>query len=149
MQNRRYRRWTSVAALVTVALGMIAIFRISLAAGNEVGPAPQQDIIRLEHRLTQLEQRLFTMENNLRFLEQQWRTSGAGAARSVSPDDFARLRLEVNALEQRLAEHECGLAKLDERTLSPAMRAARQKAMGSDLCRQNVDTPLQFSGGRR
>lgn len=148
MQYIRYRSSTSVVAVLVGALVVVAVFRISLAAGSEVGSTPQQDIIRLEHRLTQLEQRLFTMENNLRFIEQQWRMGGGGA-RSVSPDDFARLRLEVNAFEQRLAEHECGLAKLDERTLSPAMREARRKAMGNDLCRQNIDTPLQFSGVRR
>jgi hypothetical protein len=60
------------------------------------------------------------------------------------------LRLEVNALQQRLAEHECALAKLDERTLSPTMRTRRRSGAGAnDPCRQNSETPVQFTDGRR
>ena len=133
-----------------VGLGLVIVLGISSAARTDFGPIPQQDVIRLEQRLNQLEQRLFSIENNLRNVEQQSRIAGA-TMRGVSPEELARLRLEVQALQQRLADHECGLAKLDERTLSPAMRAARRTsgAGGSDPCRLNFDTPLQFSDGRR
>ena len=127
-----------------VGLGLVIVFGISSAARTDFDPTPQQDVIRLEQRINQLEQRLFSIENNLRNVEQQSRI--VGATRGVSPEDVARLRLEVQALQQRLAEHECGLAKLDERTLSAAMRAARRKsgAGGSDPCRLNFDTPVQL-----
>jgi len=128
-----------------VGLGFLTV---SSAARTEFGPAPQQDVIRLETRINQLEQRLFSMDSNLRNLEQQIRLVGS-AGRGAGSEDVARLRLEVNALQQRLADHECALAKLDERTLTPAMRAARRKSGVNDSCRQNVDTPLQLSDGRR
>ena len=143
------RRWHLLLIACVVAVGVVSVFRMSSAARNEFDPTPQQDVIRLENRITQLEQRLYTIDTNVRNLEQQSRLAG-GSARGANPEDVERLRLEVQALQQRLAEHECGLAKLDERTLSPAMRAARRKSGASgDPCRANSDTPLQLSDARR
>ena len=131
-----------VLLVCIVGLGLLTV---SSAARTEVGSAPQQqDVIRLEQRVNQLEQRLFSIENNLRNVEQQSRIAGA-ASRNANPEDVTRLRLEVQALTNRLAEHECALQKLDERTLSPAMRTARRKsAPANDLCRQNADAPVQL-----
>jgi hypothetical protein len=135
-------RWRTALLACLVGLGFVTVFRISSAARSEFGPTPQQDIIRLENRMTQLEQRLFTIDNSVRNLEQQSRLAGS-TARGATAEDFARLRFELQALQQRLAEHECALAKLDERTLSAAMRAARRKGGANDPCRQNSETPLQ------
>lgn len=121
---------------------------VSSAARTDSGPAPQQDVIRLETRINQLEQRLFSMDSNMRNLEQQLRLA-VSAGRAGGAEDVARIRLELNALQQRLADHECALAKLDERTLTPAMRAARRKSGANEPCRLSVDTPLQLSEGRR
>ena len=137
-------KWGTGLFLCLLTLSLITVFRITSAARVDAAPAAQQDVIRLEQRMNQLEQRLFSIENNLRNVEQQSRLGGA-AVRGTTPEDVARLRLEVQALANRLAEHECALAKLDERTLSAAMRAARKKsAAGNDLCRQNVDAPIQL-----
>lgn len=146
----RFLRSRIVLLVFVVGLGLIAVFRITSAARTYVDPAPQQDIIRLEQRINQLEQRLFSIENNLRSVEQQSRM-GSATLRTVNAEDFARMRLELNALQQRLAEHECALAKLDERTLSAAIRTARRKsgAGANDPCRQNFDSPVQLSDGRR
>ena len=129
-----------------VGLGFLTV---SSAARTEFGPAPQQDVIRLETRLNQLEQRLYSIDSNVRNLEQQLRLAGS-TGRGAGAEDTARLRLELQALQQRLAEHECALAKLDERTLSAAMRAARRKSGpgANDPCRLNVDTPVQLSTNR-
>jgi hypothetical protein len=136
-------KYKGVLLVCVVIVGLITVLGITPAARTGAGPAPQQDVIRLEQRMNQLEQRLFSIENNLRSIEQQSRMAGAG--RGVIPEDVARLRLEVQALTNRLAEHECALAKLDERTLNPAMRAARRKsAGGNDPCRQNADAPIQL-----
>jgi len=143
------RRWHFVLLVSVVALGVVSVFKMSSAARNEFDPTPQQDVIRLENRITQLEQRLYTVDTTVRNLEQQSRLAG-GSARGVGPEAVERLRLELQALQQRLAEHECGLAKLDERTLTPAMRVARKKSGASgDPCRASFDTPLQLSDGRR
>jgi chromosome segregation ATPase len=130
--------------VLIVGLGFLTV---SSAARSEFSSAPQQDVIRLETRMNQLEQRLYAIDSNMRNLEQQVRLAGSSARGSGAADDAARLRLELQALQQRLAEHECALAKLDERTLSAAMRAARRKSgpAANDPCRLNVDTPVQLS----
>ncbi|HEU4508025.1 MAG TPA: hypothetical protein VFR78_07305 [Pyrinomonadaceae bacterium] len=132
-----------VLLVVVVGLGLVTI---SSAARNNTGPAPQQDVIRLEQRMNQLEQRLFSMETTLRNIEQQSRLAAVNR-RSGPEEDVAQLRSELLTLQQRVADHECALAKLDERTLTPAMRAARRKS-GNNPCRQNSETPIQLPGSR-
>ena len=61
-----------------VGLGLLTV---SSAARTEVGPEPQQDVIRLETRINQLEQRLYSIDSNLRNLEQQLRLAGSTVAR--------------------------------------------------------------------
>lgn len=139
-----YCRWRALLLVFVVGLVAVTIFRISSVTAD--GPAPQQDVIRLENRIGQLEQRLFSIETGLRTLEQQSRIAGA-ASRSVSQEDVALLRAEIQALQHRLADDECGLAKLDERTLSPAAR--RKSGAGSDQCRLNFDTPLRLPERRQ
>ena len=147
MQYESRYRWRAVLLVFIVGLSVITVFSISSATSN--GPTPQQDIIRLENRLTQLEQRLFSIETGLRTLEQQSRITGA-SSRGVSQEDLALLRSEIQTLQRRLVDDECGLAKLDERTLAPAARDARRKsAAGSDPCRVNVDTPLRLPDRRQ
>ena len=130
--------WRSVLIVVVAGLGLVTIS----SARNNNGPAPQQDVIRLEQRMNQLEQRLFSMETTLRNIEQQSRLAAVNR-RGAGEEDVAQLRSEVLALQQRLADHECALVKLDERTLSPAMRTARRKS-GNDPCRLNFETPIQL-----
>jgi hypothetical protein len=133
----------AVLLVVVISLGLVTI---SSAARNNTGPAPQQDVIRLEQRMNQLEQRLFSMDTTLRSIEQQSRLAGAGR-RGVAEEDVVQLRSELLALQQRVADHECALAKLDERTLTPAMRTRRKS--GNDPCRVNSETPIQLTGSRR
>src|SRR5215216_7107344 len=121
--------------LLVVVLGL-ALLTISAT--------PQQDVIRLESRVNQLEQRLYSIESSIRTLDQQSRIAGANQ-RGLSQEDVARLRAEIQTLQLRLADDECALARLDERTLSPAMRTSRQKSAGrTDPCRANVDAPLRL-----
>ena len=139
MQNENRYRWRAVLLVFVVGLAVIAVLRISSAAGTANAPAPQQDIIRVENRISQLEQRLFAIETGLRTLEQKSRITSA-TSQDVNPD-IALLRSSIRALQQRLADDECALAKLDERTLAPA---ARKRSGAADPCRANVDTPLHL-----
>ena len=141
----QFKRVWWVALPMSIAfIGLVTVFRISSAARNEPEPAPQQDVIRLESRMNQLEQRIFAIDTSLRTLEQQSRIA-SGTLRSANAEDLARLQVEVQSLQRRLAEHECALAKLDERTLTPA----RRKPGGSaDPCRLNAETPLRLSDSR-
>ena len=106
-----------------------------------ISATPPQDTIRLENRINQLETRLYSIESNIRTLDQQSRLAGVNQ-RGLSQEDVARLRAEVQTLQVRLAENECALARLDERTLSPA----RRKSGRTDPCRANPDAPLQLPG---
>ena len=126
-----------------VFLVSVLAFGLVLAARSEAGPAPQQDVIRLESRLSQLEQRFYTVENSLRTLEQQSRLAGMNRGGSVTQDDIVLLRSEIQTLQARIMEDECALAKLDERTLTPTAREARRRAAGNDPCRANFELPLR------
>jgi len=139
----KYWRWRAVLLVFVAGLALVTVFRISSATTN--GPTPQQDIIRLENRMTQLEQRLFSIESGLRTLEQQSRITGA-TSRGVTQEDLALLRSEIQMLQQRLVDDECGLARLDERTLSPARR---KSGASSDPCRVNADAPLRLPERRQ
>ena len=131
--------------LFVLGLASAAILRITFAARNGDSPIPQQDVMRLESRFNQLETRLSFIENRLRNVEQQSRPSDS---RGVSQNDWAALRSELQTLQQRIAEHECALAKLDERTLAASARTRRRSEPGSDPCRANADTPLRLPNER-
>jgi len=129
------------------AAAVSAAYAYAFAAGKGGAAAPPaQDLIRVESRLTQLEQRILSIETSVRGLEQQSRLAGVGRP-SARDTEIALLRSELEATERRLAEVECGLSKLDERTLTPAAREARRQsgASADDPCRINPTTPLRLS----
>lgn len=134
--------WRTPLAVGIAGLALVALFKIAFAAGTNNAPPPQQDVIRLETRLNQLEQRLYQIDTSIRNIEQQSRLGGARSG--VSAQDVELLRSQINALQLRLIEDECSLAKLDERTLSTAMRNSRRQSGRSDPCRVNVDAPLRL-----
>ena len=133
----------AILLVIVVGLGVVTVFRISTAARVNNSPDQQQDVIRLEQRMNQLEQRVFSMDTTLRNIEQQSRL-GSVTRRGVTGEDLVQLRSELQALQQRVSDHECALAKLDERTLAPAMRTPRRKP-ANDPCRLNSETPIQLS----
>jgi hypothetical protein len=117
--------------------------------GSQAAEGPQ-NLIRLESRMSQLEQRFYAIEINLRGLEQQVRLSSnaqAPAARDARDPQLLLLQTELETLRQRVEEVSCGLLRVDERTLTPAAREARKKAAadGAESCRANVDSPVRFS----
>jgi hypothetical protein len=126
-------------------VGLLVLGATLLAVKERAAPPPPQDAIRLEARINQLEQRLYTIETGMRTLEQQSRV-GVVTSRSVTPEDVAALRVALQSLDLRLADDECAIAKLDERTLSPAARAARIRSGASrtEPCRLNADTPVRL-----
>jgi len=146
-KNRSLPRRAMLLAGVA-ALSLVVIFNISFAARNGVESLPQQDVIRLETRVNQLEQRLYSIDSSLRRLEQQSR-AGSATSGGVSQQELELLRSQIQTLQLRIVEHECALAKLDERTLSPTMRDARRKSgVRTDPCRANTDVPLRLPDRR-
>jgi hypothetical protein len=139
--NQRRR---AVLLMVVVGLALLTVYKISSAARNEYEPAAPQDAIRLETRINQLEQRLYMIETSVRTLEQQSRL-GSAASRGVSPEEVAALRAALQTLDLRLGDDECAIAKLDERTLTPAARTARARSGArTEPCRLSADTPVRL-----
>jgi hypothetical protein len=66
---------------------------------------------------------------------------------SRSETEIRLLRAQIETLQLRVAEAECGLLRLDERTLSnPVRRALKKSGIGkNDICRQTPNTPLELS----
>jgi hypothetical protein len=128
---------------IFVLVGFLVLGATVLAV-KEHAAAPPQDAIRLEQRINQLEQRLYTMESTLRTIEQQSRI-GTVSSRNVTPEEFAAMRVELQTLGLRLADDECAIAKLDERTLTPAARSARiRSGARTEPCRLSADTPVRL-----
>jgi hypothetical protein len=131
----------------TLAAAVAYVGRPFTGVGEAAAAAPQQqDVIRLEGRLGQLERRLYTIESSIRALEQQTRLSDINTGRGARDPEVGVLRSEVEALRLRLAELECGLVRVDERTLTASAREARRKAAPGvgDPCRLNADAPLRL-----
>ena len=134
----------SVTLIVVVLVGLLTIVTL-LSASRHSG----QDAMRLETRINQVEQRMYTIENSLRNLEQQTRFGSAGS-RGAGQEDLIRLRSEIDTLQRRIADDECALAKLDERTLARETKEARRRSgtNRSDPCRSQVDAPLSLPNVR-
>jgi TolA-binding protein len=143
---------TALSALFVFVLALVAAVvaytgKPLVRTGEAATVPPAQDVTRIESRLSQLEQRFYSMETSIRGLEQQQRLSSITSGRTVRDPEISLLRNEVEALRQRLAEVECGIVKMDERTLTPAAKQARRKSasVADDPCRLNADSPLRFS----
>lgn len=148
--TRRAAPLWSLAILLLVSLLVAAVTAYtgkSALRTVEAMPIPPQDVTRIESRLSQIEQRFYSIETSIRGLEQQSRLSSSTTGNVSARDpEVGLLRAEVEALRLRLAEVECGLARVDERTLTPAAKEARRKSAGraGDACRLNADAPLRL-----
>ena len=133
--------WLAAFALVAAAA---YVWRTGGTSASAAAPAAQ-DVMRVENRLNMLEQRFRSIEMSISRLEQQSRLSGITTA-AARGEDVSLLRAEVEVLRRRLAEAECGLLRIDERTLAPAAREERRKAGGgaTDPCRLNPPAPLSL-----
>ena len=110
--------------------------------------AGAQDVRSLERRISSLEQRLYSIESNITRLQQSALSQRSPVSQPNARDqEINLLRAEVQRLQLRLSEIECGLAKLDERTTASAVREARKSAGAktADPCRLNPAAPLRLS----
>ena len=134
----------TVLIVFVLGLGSVSVSWFSSYAWSGYGTTPQQDVIRLEHRINQLEQRSYSIENSLRNIEQQSRMAAANSGR-INPAELAALQAQLHALQLRVEEDECAIAKLDERTLTPAVRSTRRRSTTTrEACRADRDAPLRL-----
>ena len=138
-----------VVIILCVAAGVTASAYRGHSSLESGGTAGAQDVTSLDRRISLLEQRFYAVESSINRLEQQAALSGRAATPSTSARDpeVSLLRGEIELLQRRLIEVECGLVRLDERTLAPAIRQARDRAdaANADPCRLKADAPLRLS----
>ena len=117
---------------------------IGVMASISRGNSSTQDPGSLDRRLSLLEQRFYSIESNISRLQQYVATQRPPISQpSTSDRDLILMREEVQRLELRMAEIECGLIKLDERTTPATRRNAATKS--NDPCRLTPDTPVRLS----
>src|SRR3982751_1871519 len=111
------------SVLIFLILGASALLG-GKSSSADTGAAAQQDVIRLESRLTQIEQRLYGIDASIQRL-QQAAASGAANRNAGRDPEITLVTSQLQVLQQHLSEVDCGLARLDERTLSAAAKQAR------------------------
>ena len=125
--------------LVVVLCAVIGVMA-SISRGNN---APQ-DPASLDRRLSMLEQRFYSMESSISRLQQYVATQRPSVSQpSTSDRELSLMREELQRLTLRMAEIDCGLIKLDERTTPAARRNPTAKS--NDPCRLNPDQAVRLS----
>lgn len=144
-------RWAAlVAVIVFCGVGSLIAARVG-GASDAASPsgAQAQAQIFLERRVSTLEQRLSAIESRLMRFEQQLSALQRPAVSTTGRDLAVRLlRSELERLERRILELECGLLRLDERTLSARAREerrSRSEERTGEPCRLNPEAPLRLS----
>ena len=132
-------QWVVIAILAAV---VVVQSGRGVAVENEA--AAMQDPAGLDRRISMLEQRFYTLESSINRLQQYVTSQRQAPASSsdVSDREMTLLSQEIQRLQLRLVEVECGLVKLDERTAS-ARRSGEPKS--TDPCRVNPGSPLRLS----
>jgi len=152
--NRTSIRLIGIALIV----GFVVMFsgRSSVTDSDITTTAHAQTDFALQRRVDMIEQRFYMMESRLNSLEQQSRypssTSPNSSVRTDSEISSLRtqmeiMRAQIDTLNRRLADVECGLLKVDERTLTQAARDMRRRGREdeNEPCRLNPGTAVRLS----
>lgn len=117
---------------------------IGVMASISRGNNSTQDPGTLDRRLSLLEQRFYSVESSVSRLQQYVATQRPSVPQPTTSDrDLILMREELQRLTLRMAEIDCGLIKLDERTTPVARRNPTAKS--NDPCRLNPDQSLRLS----
>ncbi|MFN6962922.1 MAG: hypothetical protein ACK4S4_04060 [Pyrinomonadaceae bacterium] len=153
--NRKKSLCFSIAAAVVAAAAFLFGGMSEFSGGQLTTAVSAQNDTYLQRRIDQIEQRFYMLESRLNSVEQQSRfpgtTIGSGSRvdseLSTMRTQLDLLRLQLDDLRLRVGEIECGLAKIDERTLTPAAREQRRRAAAdsTEPCRANPNAPVKFS----
>ncbi len=134
------------AILVICGIGIVTYSAISPVTATGPKAPAVQDVARVENRISSVEQRLYSIESNISRLEQMTTLQRSIPSPAQRDPEISLLRNEIAMLKGRLRELECGLIRLDERTLSSSARDARPRGgTQQDPCRLDPDRALEFS----
>ncbi len=122
---------------------MIAVLSSVILVGAGIRPASAvQDVNSLDRRISMLEQRFYSLDSSMNRLQQLVVSQHSTAPASDPRDrELNQINEEIQRLQLRLVELQCGLVKLDERTAT--RRSGEPKS--TDPCRANPETPLRFT----
>jgi len=120
--------------------GLIGMFGLSGATTVHAQTDPF-----LSRRVDMLEQRLYSLESRITSMPTQVQPPHVSTIPSTTQNDVNFLRTQMDSMRIRLGEVECGLLKLDERTLTAAQRRTNRTGSPSDRCRENFGTPITLS----
>jgi hypothetical protein len=145
--NSKQKIWSAarnIATVVGLAMlvynGLVGIFGSSAAATVHAQTDPF-----LSRRVDMLEQRLYSIESRISSMQTQVVPPMISTIPSTTQNDVNFLRTQVDGMRIRLGEVECGVLKLDERTLPAAQRRGNRSGSSSDRCRDNFGTPIALS----
>jgi len=136
--------------LVVVLCAVLGVM-VNISRGNS-SPAAEasatQELSSLDRRLSLIEQRFYSVESSISRLQQYVAAQRPpvpqpSTGSSSSDREISLMREEIQRLNLRIGEIECGLIKLDERTTPATRKNATGKA--SDPCRLNSDAPVRLS----
>jgi TolA-binding protein len=144
--RKRFELLVYVFAIFGVVIGCYVVASALFGTAVVRQVEAQQDPF-LNQRLNQIEQRFTTLENRLNRLEQQGRypTSSLPNLSESNDVELRLIRTQLETLNLRMAEVECGVAGLDERTLTPIAKQQRKTGTPTDPCRQTPNVPIQLS----
>ena len=135
----------SIQKKLQLAAITILVAFVVITLGRGVSGAETQDLNSLDRRISMLEQRFYTLETSMNRLQQVLSSQRSTSPSSgVSDRDVDQLQAEVQRLQLRLNEVECGLMKLDERTATASGNRRGGETRPADPCRQNPNTPLRL-----
>jgi hypothetical protein len=133
-------RFQLTAIAILSAIAVVGVVRGS--AGAET-----QDPAGLDRRISLLEQRFYSLETSINRLQQyvsSQRSTGS-AASDLRDREVDQLSQDVQRLQLRLNEVECGLLKLDERTAAAGANRRGPESRPTDPCRLNPGPPLRLT----
>jgi hypothetical protein len=146
VKNKMWRNDKVKLMLALVGAAMLAYSSFELIFGER---ASAQNDQYLSRRIDQIEQRFYSIESRINRIESESRRPAIASPLPVTTSDTEMqfLRSQVDGLRQRLGEVECGLLRVDERTLARSSRSGLSKgtATGTNPCRQDTAEPVKLS----
>lgn len=135
--------------ITVIGIGLGIYGGLAAVFGERAVPTvmAQQDPY-LSRRIDSLEQRFYGIESRLNRIEQQSRpTTVTPQILNNNDTEIQFLRTQVDGIRTRIGEVECGLLRVDERTLTAAGRATRVAGgpKESDKCRAGSGSAVQLS----
>ena len=131
--------------VLCAVIGIVAnVYPGKSSSALEVRP---QDVGSLDRRITSVEQRLYSIESSISRLQQSALSERSRPSQPIPRDqEIDLVRGDIQRVQLRLNEIECGLLKLDERTaVSVRDNLKSPGAKTGDPCRLNPATPLRLS----